>query len=236
MGHVKNNPTWQSLQAGRAPQKKRLRGRAGNGAFHKYMMVFLIIAFLFFTSWEIFLYIDGTYIHSTASQTASPPLVSGAPHVFESENSFVFRPPTPTPIHFQRPDFEAGIVFPQWTTDGYGTNWQQQLPAIKTKSGARWIEMTVFLSQATSNSTQVGTNPSTPTLQSFADGIKAAHDLGYHVFVVPLMWVDSFWQTYQPFVAAAAQNGVEQLAIGTELVWLEQNAPAIFWNTLISRI
>jgi hypothetical protein len=258
MGHVNNNPTWQSLQAGRAPQQKRLRGRAGNRAFHKYVMIFLIVAFLFFTSWEIFLYINDTYIHSTASQTAYPTVASSTPHVFESENNFVFRPPTPTPTHFKRPDFEAGIVFPQWTTDGYGTNWQQQLPAIKTKSGARWIEMTVFLSQTTSNSTQVRTNLSTPTLRSFANGIKVAHDLGYHVFVVPLMgvdspalqwagtiqfsnyqdealWFDSYWKTYQPYVAAAAQNGVEQLAIGTELVWLEQNAPATFWNTLISR-
>jgi hypothetical protein len=264
MGHVKKNPTWQSMQAGRAPQQKRLRGGTGSGAFKKYLMIFFIVAFLFFTSWELFLYINDTHIHATGSQTAKPTVASSTPHVFESENSFVFRPPTPTPTptptHFKRPDFEAGIIFPQWTPDGYGTtNWQQQLPAVQTQSGARWIELTVFLSQATPNSTQVRTNPSTPTIQSFVAGIRAAHNLGFRVFVVPLMgvdspahqwsgtiqfsnyqdetlWFDSYWKTYQPFVAAAAQNGVEQMAIGTELVWLEQNAPADLWNTLITRV
>jgi hypothetical protein len=219
-------------------------------------MIFFIASFLFFTSWELFLYVNVTFIHSTVPQTAKPAVANNTPHVFESENSFVYRQPT---IKFKRPNFEAGIIFPQWTPDGYGKNWQQQLPAIQTQSGARWMEMTVFLSQATSNSTQVTTNQSTPTLQSFAAGVKAAHDLGYHVFVVPLMgvdspalqwagtiqflnyqdetlWFDSYWNTFQPYVTAAAQNGADQVAIGTELVWLQQYAPASLWNTLITRV
>ena len=260
MGHAKKNPTWQSMQAGRAPQQKSLRGGTGSGAFKKFLMIFFIVAFLFFTSWELFLYINDTYIHATGSQTANPAGASSTPHVFESENNFVFRGPTPAPIHFKRPNFEAGIIFPQWSPDGYGTtDWQQQLPAVQTQSGARWIELTVFLSQATPNSMQVRTNPSTPTIQSFVAGIRAAHNLGFRVFVAPLMgvdspagqwsgtiqfsntldeaqWFDSYWKTYQPFVAAAAQNGADQVAIGTELVWLEQNAPADLWNTLITRV
>ena len=34
----------------------------------------------------------------------------------------------------------------------------------------------------------------------------------------------------------AQENGVEQMAIGTELVWLEDNAPASLWNQLIARV
>src|SRR5258708_13812732 len=121
------------------------------------------------------------------------------------------------------------------------------------------MEMTVFLSQATGNSQQVRTNQSTATPQSVASGIKAARDQGYHVFVVPLMgvdspadqwagtiqfsnyqdeaqWFDSYWKTYQPYVEVAAQNGADQLAIATAMVLLQQSAPAPLWNTLISRI
>ncbi len=96
-------------------------------------------------------------------------------------------------------------------------------------------------------------------MQSFAAGVSAARAAGYHVFVEPLMgvdspadkwagrisfsnyqdeaqWFDSYWQTLQPYAAAAAQAGAEQMAIGTELATLQQSAPAALWNTLIARI
>jgi hypothetical protein len=259
MANAKKNLTWQAMNAGMPPQRKRQRGVPGNSAFKKYTMLFFILAFLLFMGWELFLYINDTFLNSAASRPVSPAVISSTTHVYENENNIVIRPPTPLAIHYKRPDFEAGIIFPQWTQDGYATNWQQQLPTIQKQTGARWMEMTVFISQPTPNSTQVRTNPSTPSMSSFVDGIKVAHDLGYHVFVVPLMgvdspakqwagtiqfsnyqdeaqWFDNYWKTLQPFVAAAAQNGVEQLAIGTELVWLEQTAPAALWNTLIARV
>lgn len=256
MGKVKNNPTWQALQAGVPPQHKRQRGGMGRGALIKYMLLFLALALLLFTGWEGYLYINNNFTSSAASPVMKPPVVSNTTHVFENEDSIVSRRPQ---VQYKRPDFETGIVFPQWTPDGYGANWQQQLPMIQTQSGARWIEMTVLLSQSTPNSTQVRTNQSAPTPQSFASGIKAAREHGYHVFVVPLMgvdspanqwagtiqfsnyqdeaqWFESYWKTYQPYVEAAAQNGADQLAIATEMVLLQQSAPAPLWNTLISRI
>ena len=224
----------------------------GKGALRKYLLVFLALALLLFAGWEGYRY----FTSSAASQVMKPQGVNNATHVSDNEDRVVSRRPQ---VHYQRPDFEAGIVFPEWAPDGYGAKWQQQLPAIKTQSGARWMEMTVLLSQATDNSTQVRTNQSTPTPQSFARGIQAAHEQGYHVFVVPLMgvdspadqwagtiqfstyqdeaqWFDSYWNTYQPYVEVAAQNGAEQLAIATEMVLLQQSAPATLWNTLISRI
>jgi len=228
----------------------------GKGALMKYMLLFLALALLLFTGWEGYLYIKDNFASAAARQVMKPQVVNSATHVSDNEDRVVSRRPQ---VHYKRPDFEAGIVFPEWTPDGYGAKWQQQLPAIQTQSGARWMEMTVFLSQATDNSTQVRTNQSTPTPQSFARGIKAARDQGYHVFVVPLMgvdspadqwagtiqfsnyqdeaqWFDSYWKTYQPYAEVAAQNGADQLAIATEMVLLQQSAPATLWNTLISRI
>src|SRR5260370_30034479 len=192
----------------------------GKGALVKCMVLFWLLALVLFAGWEGYLYIHGNFTSRAASQVTKPLVVSSATHRFENEDRVVSRRPE---VQYKRPDFEAGIVFPEWTPDGYGAKWQQQLPTIQTQTGARWIERTVFLSQATDNSTQVRTNQSAPTPQAFASGIKAARDQGYHVFVVPLMgvdspanqwagtiqfsnyhsdvqWVDSYWKTYHPYV------------------------------------
>jgi hypothetical protein len=160
-----------------------------------------------------------------------------------------------------RPEFERGIIYPQWVHNGYGdqdTIWQQDVGTIKTQTQAQWIEIPVLFSQATFSSTVVEVVPSTPGLQGFIGGIKRAHVLGYKVFFVPLMqvrqvggwsgsitfntkqkeqeWFDSYWQTIQPYVIAAANEHVEQMAIATELQTLQQAVPDALWNQLIARI
>ena len=160
-----------------------------------------------------------------------------------------------------RPGFERGIIYPQWYSDGYGINdttWQQGVSTIKTQTGARWIEIPVLFSQATSSSTSVQPSTSAPSTQSFSEGIQRAHSLGYKVFFVPLMqvrqpggwsgsitfktmaqqqsWFDSYWNTIQPYVSIAANLHVEQMAIGTELQTLQQTVPDSLWNQLIQRI
>jgi hypothetical protein len=104
----------------------------------------------------------------------------------------------------------------------------------------------------------VGPGASTPGLNAFSEGIDAAHALGYHVFFVPVVgvnvpggwsgivqfgtqqqeqaWFDSYWQTLKPYTVAAQNNGVEQMAIGTELNWLQDYAPASLWDELIARV
>lgn len=160
-----------------------------------------------------------------------------------------------------RPAFERGIIYPQWSPAAYGTQdtlWQQALGPIKQQTGAQWIEIPVLFSQATNSSTTVTTDPSTPQISSFVEGIQRAHSLGYKVFFVPLMqvrqpgmwsgtiafsseqqeqaWFDGYWQAIEPYVAAAAAQHVEQMAIGTELQTLQQTVPDALWNGLITRI
>ena len=160
-----------------------------------------------------------------------------------------------------RPAYERGIIYPQWYSDGYGINdttWQQAVSTIKTQTGAQWIEIPVLFSQATSSSTSIQPSVSAPSVQSFTEGIERARSLGYKVFFVPLMqvrepggwsgsitfstlaqqqaWFDSYWNAILPYVAVAASEHVDQMAIGTELQTLQRIVPAALWNSLIERI
>ena len=171
--------------------------------------------------------------------------------------TFITNPPAVTVTRART--FETGIVTPQWQQQkAYGPQWQQSLSDIQTQTGAQWIELSLLFSQSTSASTTVRTTQSTPLVSSFAAGVRAAHAKGLHVFVVPLMgvdeaggwagsiqftsqeqeqaWFDSYWTTFKPYVVAAAQAGVNQMAIATECAWLQQHAPAALWNQLVDRI
>jgi Glycoside Hydrolase Family 113 len=160
-----------------------------------------------------------------------------------------------------RTTLEKGIVFPRWSPDGYGQadkDWQNSLQIIKQQTASKWIEMPILFSQATGQSTVVEHSQSTVDVAAFSAGVRAAHALGLHVFFAPLMsvresdgwsgsidlktdqlqqaWFDSYWNTLQPYVQAAAKDDVEQMAIGTELQSLQQTVPAARWNQLIARI
>ena len=115
-----------------------------------------------------------------------------------------------------------------------------------------------FFFQDSLTSTELKPGVSTSTVANFAYGVNFARALGYHVFVTPLVdvngpntwagsihlktyqeqqqWFDNYWQILKPYVTAAAQAGVEQLAIGTEEELLQNNAPDSLWNGLIANI
>jgi hypothetical protein len=81
----------------------------------------------------------------------------------------------------QRPDFERGVIYPQWYAGGYGVNdpiWQTNIDAMKKQTGAQWIEIPVLFSQASSTSTTVEVSASTPGLDGFVQGVQKAHSLG----------------------------------------------------------
>ena len=167
------------------------------------------------------------------------------------------------PIH--RPAFQTGMVFPQWNTSAYSTqdkNWSTGLKGIQTQTGARWVEMTVNFYQSSLTSTTVRTTEKTPTPEAFAQGIRTARAMHYHVFVVPLLtvegttptgtplwcgdirftttaeaqqWFDSYWSVFKPYVAAAEAAGAEQLAIGTEYENLQFVVPSV-WEHLIGQV
>lgn len=169
---------------------------------------------------------------------------------------------SPAVAHLQRPNFQTGIVFPQWSRDGYGQNdtkWQQGIQDIQSQTGARWLEIPVLLAQQTATATTVTQLPTTPSVTSVMQGICKAHALGFRVFLVPLIkviqatnhwsgyihfdtiiqaqqWFESYWQIYKPYVMMAQQTGVEQLAISTEDTWLQTHAQASLWNQLIAHI
>jgi hypothetical protein len=165
-------------------------------------------------------------------------------------------------VRMRRPDFQTGVIFPQWGANAYGDddpNWQIGLKDIQEQTGAQWIELPITLSQASITSTTVFTTAQTPTPDAVAAGIRRAHALHYHVFVVPLLsvegvgiyswsgtikfsnlqdtqaWFNSYWQAISPYVAASAQAGADELAIATECENL-QTAPSYLWKQLIERV
>lgn len=168
---------------------------------------------------------------------------------------------TPTPTRGLRPDLERGMIYPGWQPGSYGsvdTTWRKGVQDIKKQTGATWLEIPVLLTQDTPSSTNVYAGASTPGVDAFASGVRYAVSLGYHVFFIPLsgvntsggwagiiqfgsqqqeqQWFDSYWKILKPYAQAAQDNGAEQMAIGTELSWLQENAPASMWNQLISRV
>lgn len=190
-------------------------------------------------------------MYSNSSRT---PANSGGSHSvssFSRETPIARSKVTPA-VAMKRPHFETGMVYPQWQPNGYSdSQWEAGLRQIRTQTGARWIEMPLLFQQPSDTSTAIAAGQATPTIAAFVSGILAAHAEGFRVFVVPLVnpwsgfihfstaqdeqqWFANYWQAYRPYILAAAQNSVEQLAIGTEDTWLQQNAPASLWNELIA--
>ncbi len=102
-------------------------------------------------------------------------------------------PPTPPPVlvHLS-PDFQTGVIFPQWGTDAYSdsnANWLYGLGEISNQTAAGWVEIPITLYQASFTDTTLTPNDQTPTPQSLEEGIRAAHAHGFHVFVVPFVTV-----------------------------------------------
>jgi hypothetical protein len=169
--------------------------------------------------------------------------------------------PPPRACNAKQRHFQMGVAFPQWGPTAYGeddTKWLAEMPVMHTQTGACWIEMPLLFSQSSLSSTTVTQGPSTPSVSSFNYGLHFAHDLGFHIFVTPLLqvngsqpwsgaiqfatseqeqhWFESYWQAIKPYAVAAAQASVEQLALGTEYEWLQDHAPDSLWNTLIRQL
>lgn len=164
------------------------------------------------------------------------------------------------PCSSKQRNFQMGIAFPDWGTTSYGqsdTQWLSELPVMQAETDACWVEMPILLHQASLTSTVVTQGPATAQLSSFDYGVRFAHSLGLHVFVTVQLqaagpqswsgaiylptyalqqqWFESYWQTIKPYMEIAAQDNVEQFALGTEFAWLEQNAPDSLWNGLIDQ-
>src|SRR5579884_3066394 len=160
----------------------------------------------------------------------------------------------------QAPVFQTGIVNPRWGSSSYGASdgeWQNSLSTIKTQTAAAWLEIPVLFSQPAEDSANIHADEGTPTVDAFISGVRQAHAQGFKVFFTPLLtvrepggwsglitpdpsiqqsWFDNYWNTLKPYVNAARANGVEQMALATEMEWLESHAPGTLWQQLISRV
>lgn len=161
---------------------------------------------------------------------------------------------TPT---IQRPDFATGIAFPQWGTSAYSKpDWQKGLQEIQ-QLHAKWIGITLPLHMTGPTSMQVQTRADTPTPQDFQKGIKQARQLGFRVYVTPLItldgintwagyisfdsdwqtqsWFSSYWQVLQPYINILNQEHVEMFSVGNEYDRLEDESP-LSWLQFIQKV
>ncbi len=252
---VSLTPTVQVAQL--SPTRPKSSGGASS-TIRTSVAVVLMASILLYSGWQIFLYVQGNQTHTAVvapTPTISPPQKSTA----------IIPTPVPTRAPLPpvaRPDFQRGMVFPEWSTGAYSdkdTAWQQGLAAIQQQTAARWIQMPALFLQATPSSTNVVAGGAAPTVASFVQGARTAHTMGYHVFFTALLgvqspdgswaadveldtyqlqqqWFDSYWAALKPYIQAAAQEKVEQVAIGTEIEWMQQNASPDLWNTLIDNV
>jgi hypothetical protein len=222
----------------------------------KNSLIFLLGSVLIFGTTLVSLFIAFDGIAQQPNRTTQRTKVSQTPVL-------TLKPSSPPAIcQLKQRDFETGVASPQWSPMAYSesdTSWLRGLQDIRTQTSACWIEMPVLFTQPSLTSTTVTTTQqSTPTLTSFTYGVHAARALGYHVFVTPLLtvggpqpwsgaiafatfqqeqqWFEGYWQALKPYAVAAAQAGVEQLALGTEYEWLQKFAPDTLWNELIAHL
>ncbi len=225
-------PSVQAAQQFATPSK-------GSSAVRTSVAVLLMGGILLYSGWQILLYVQSDQTHTVA---VAPTPTEAAP----ATSTASIPMPTPTRAALPpvaRPDFQRGMVFPEWSHDAYSnkdTAWQQGLVAIQQQTAARWIQMPALFLQATPSSTDVVAGGAAPTVASFVQGARIAHGMGYHAFFTALLgvqspdgswaanveldtyplqqqWFNSYWAALKPYIQAAAQEKVEQVAIGTEI-------------------
>lgn len=156
--------------------------------------------------------------------------------------------------------FETGMVFPRWSSSGYGIQdgyYASELTTIARGTHARWLEMPILFTMHAPDALTLDASQ-TPTVANVGRGITIAHHDGYHVFLVPLVtvsvpggwagsvhfqthadegaWFDAFWQAYKPYIDAAQRQHVEQVSIGTELAWLQRHGSDHLWEHYIAQV
>src|SRR5579884_899126 len=83
----------------------------------------------------------------------------------------------------QRPDFERGVIYPQWYAGGYGVNdpiWQTNIDAMKNRQGRNGLRYLCCFPRPLQH-LPLEVSASTPGLDGFVQGVQKAHSLGYRV-------------------------------------------------------
>ncbi len=146
----------------------------------------------------------------------------------------------PTPSTYPK---EEGIAYVSWWHGQYSSTGSDESLAKLVDTGAEWISLLATWYQDTVTSTTIAPHPDkTPTDADVIHAIQTAHNLGLKVMLKPHLdllndpthwrgqigegfttaaeW-DAWFASYQAFInhyaQIAAENGVEQFSIGTEL-------------------
>jgi hypothetical protein len=157
-------------------------------------------------------------------------------------------------------EFQKGMDYAAWWQGQYSTPGADQSLANLNNLGAKWLGLVATGYQETITSTTITyTLPRTPTDFDLVHAITQAHSLGMRVMLKPHLdlnndpshWrgqigegftTEAEWQawfaSYRAFInryAALAQaNGVEQFAVGTELVGT--SGREVDWRSVISDV
>ena len=196
------------------------------------MLLLIVAASFLFRLWQLRLTVQpGNTSHRLGSTTSLKPSL---PH---------------------RPEFQSGIVFPQWGSHAYRSddaNWTAGLHQIQ-HTHARWISLILPLHMATAFATQVETRSDTPTTSALASGIAHAHAAGLHVLLEPLItldgphawegyisfssplqamaWFNNYEQTLTPYLMVAQQYHADVFSVGNECDQLDLEFPDL-WRQL----
>lgn len=166
--------------------------------------------------------------------------------------------PSPTvsgPTH--RPDDGdaggfRGMTLPSWNTDDYAgpqaATYLRQIAA----TGARWVTFTPTWYQDRVTDSAIRTTKETAGDDSLRSIIRLAHDAGLKTMIKPHVDLtkggdrakirpadrDAWFAAYQGFIThyaqLAADNGVEQLSVGTELAGTSQDGE--HWSKVIAAV
>src|ERR1700681_3491425 len=111
--------------------------------FQKHFLLFVIGAIALSIIFQGVLIVGEQYVNFQQGQQPQGYGTNTNVGVAQSPTSIVTATPQPTQPakYYQRPNFEAGVVYPQWSQTSYGpidTSWQNNLPAIQSQTAARW--------------------------------------------------------------------------------------------------
>ncbi len=138
---------------------------------------------------------------------------------------------------------QDGVAFTGWWNDAYDGQPPEDAMTNLAGTDAGWVSTLSTWYQNTSTSTHIAANDATPTDDGVVHMIQTAHDLGLNVMLKPHVdlssdpdhwrgqigtgwkgkpekwrrWFRSYRRFIFHFAVLAEANGVEQLAVGTEL-------------------
>jgi hypothetical protein len=159
--------------------------------------------------------------------------------------------------HF--PAFQKGMVYADWTKEGYATFASDDSLKEMTKTKTEWVALVVTWYQDAYNTPQIKATHRTSSDNSLSHAIRRIHDLGLKVMLKPHLdimeisegkwrgeiefsnpqdwqnWFNQYRDFILHYVEIANTENVEMICLGTELTSSTLNHPEQ-WRQLISQV